>query len=609
MRLFFLTTLLLCCKFGLSQQSEKYIPREAVTVFTINNENLFQKISVDELITYDFMEEINQELFDGSTNGKTLKDAGIDFQQKLNIFYGKDNQYEVSGFSFGIKDTTDLFSVFDDFEFISMLNGAKVYGSFFNKLIIKDKDALLIRVDPIMTYVDKITDSIWYAQGNENPFIQYFDDNGNILDEEVYDESEETTNDFIPDASDDPNVKNYYELRDSIESVIQKNLQSMVLDEIYNQNISLSSTDKHFAEQITHDSEGIFYMDNSRNIDKANGLWYFETILPTLYNDIREIYDGNIILGDMTLLDNSIEFDITALYGEKLGSIYKEMTDSKFDKRVLSYIPEESTGYFTYNINLRSAYEKAFEVIMPILEDEKNAQISMNVLTIQLLNEFVNKDALFDTYKGSLFGSFNGIKKVKTKKIEFFYDEETFDYAERITEAIEEMPIFTIGFSTKRPDIPEKILKHISRLTSQLKNEGGFWCFQNAILDAAPLYMVNTNGLFIFSNDAEFANNYTKGYGSKAISPKKAKAIKKSGFMYANFDLKETINRLPPDFFPARQNEFIQSLKGKTGVIELVSNDTDTKRTKLKVNYSYASGDNSAKHLLDLINALYVVYK
>ena len=383
----------------------------------------------------------------------------------------------------------------------------------------------------------------------------------------------------------------------------------MVLDEIYNQNISLSSTDKHFAEQITHDSEGIFYMDNSRNIDKANGLWYFETILPTLYNDIREIYDGNIILGDMTLLENSIEFDITALYGEKLGSIYKEMTDSKFDKRVLSYIPEESTGYFTYNINLRSAYEKAFEVIMPILEDEKNAQISMNVLTIQLLNEFVNKDALFDTYKGSLFGSFNGIKKVKTKKIEFFYDEETFDYAERITEAIEEMPIFTIGFSTKRPDIPEKILKHISRLTSQLKNEGGFWCFQNAILDAAPLYMVNTNGLFIFSNDAEFANNYTKGYGSKAISPKKAKAIKKSGFMYANFDLKETINRLPPDFFPARQNEFIQSLKGKTGVIELVSNDTDTKRTKLKVNYSYASGDNSAKHLLDLINALYVVYK
>lgn len=35
----------------------------------------------------------------------------------------------------------------------------------------------------------------------------------------------------------------------------------------------------------------------------------------------------------------------------------------------------------------------------------------MNVLTIELLNEFVNKDALFGTYKGSMFGSFNGIKR------------------------------------------------------------------------------------------------------------------------------------------------------------------------------------------------------
>jgi hypothetical protein len=63
------------------------------------------------------------------------------------------------------------------------------------------------------------------------------------------------------------------------------------------------------------------------------------------------------------------------------------MNDSRFDKNVLKYIPQNSTGYFTYNVNLRKAYEKAYEVIMPILMDEKNAQISMNVLTIELLNE------------------------------------------------------------------------------------------------------------------------------------------------------------------------------------------------------------------------------
>jgi hypothetical protein len=607
-----LTTILVCLliyQVGYTQNSEKLVPKEAVAVFTLNNFNLFQKISVDELINYDFMEEIHQELFDGSTSGKTLKDAGLDFNQKLNVFYGKDKQFEVSGFSFGVKDTHQLFNIFDDFEFISNLDGAKVFGSFFNNLIIKNSDAVLIRVEPLMAHVDKITDSIWYAQGNENPFNSYFDENGEVMDEQEFDESGEIRNGYFPDASDDPNVKNYYELRDSVEASIQKDQLKQVLDRIFIQKISLHSTDKHFAEQITHDSEGIFYMDNSRNIDKANGLWYFQTVLPTLYQDIKEIYEGNIILGDMFLRDNAIAIDITALYGEKLGSIYNEMTDCKFDKNVLKYIPNESTGYFTYNINLRKAYEKAYEVIMPILEDEKNAQIAMNVLTIELLNEFINKDALFDTYKGSMFGSFNGIKKVKTKKIEFFYDEETFEYSERITEAIEDMPIFTLGFTTKRADIPEKVLKHLSRLTSQLKKEGEYWCFQNAILDAAPLYMVNKNGLFIFSNDVDFAKNYSDGYGAKSLSAKRIKSMKKSGFMYANFDLKETINRLPSDFFPARQNEFIEALKGKTGAMELISTETDSKHTKLTLNYTYESSDKSGKHLLDLINALYVVSK
>ncbi|MFM7473751.1 MAG: hypothetical protein ACKO00_07525, partial [Crocinitomicaceae bacterium] len=160
MRTLSFISFIFCVSSALSQQSENFIPKEAVAVFTLNNVNLFQKISIDELINYDFMEEIHQELFDGSTSGKTLKDAGVDFNQKLNIFYGKDKQFEVSGFSFGVKDTHQLFAIFDDFELISTLNGAKVYGSFFNNLVIKNNDALLIRVEPLMTYVDKITDSI-----------------------------------------------------------------------------------------------------------------------------------------------------------------------------------------------------------------------------------------------------------------------------------------------------------------------------------------------------------------------------------------------------------------------------------------------------------------
>jgi hypothetical protein len=594
-----------------AQKSETLIPKDAVTVFSINNINLLQKISIDELISYEFMEEIHQELFDGSTNGKTLKDAGLDFDQKLNIFYGKLDKCELSGFTFGIKNKEQLFTVFDDFEAVSYpnLNGAVVYESFFNNLIVKNGVALLIRVEPSMDHIDEVTDSIWYARGNENAYDYMIEnEDESVLNEKIYDENTQVENSF-PDATLDPNEKNYNELRDSVQLVLQREQLEKILNQLFIQNDNLMRFDPRFEAQLLHPVEGVFYMDNARNIDKSSGLWYFQTVLPSLYKNIQELYAGNLILGDLQLKEKSVEFAIEVLYGEKLGSIYMEMNDSHFDNQVLKYIPEYSSGFFTYNINLRKAYEKAFEVIMPLLEQEKNAQVAMNVLTIELLNEFVNKDALFGSYKGSMFGTFNGIKKIKTKKIEFFYDEDTFEYGEREAEAEEDMPIVTIGFSIDRNDIPEKVLRHLARLTSKVKNMGDYWRFDNAIFDAAPLYMINKNGLFIFTNDEDLALNHVLGYGSNSINNAKFKNAKKSGFMYALLDVKTTLIRFPKDLLSPNQNEMIESLRGKSGSIELKSSKTSKEKTSLNLTYSFSGNEQTGKHLLDLINTIYVVSK
>jgi hypothetical protein len=285
------------------------------------------------------------------------------------------------------------------------------------------------------------------------------------------------------------------------------------------------------------------------------------------------------------------------------------MNDSHFDKNVLKYIPKSSTGYFTYNVDLRKAYEKAYDVIMPILSEEKNAQIAMNVLTIELLNEYINKDALFGTYKGSMFGCFNGIKKIKTKKIEFFYNEETFEYGEREAQAEEDMPIFTLGISIDREDIPEKIMKHLGRLTSKIQNMGDYWKMDNAILDAAPVYIINKNGLLIVTNDEDLAVNHSNGYGKEKLTKVNIKKAKKSGFMYGAVNIAETINRFPTDILNARQNEMIQSLKGKSGKLELTSSETTSSKTTFDLKYVYEGQESSAKHLLDLINTIYVVSK
>ena len=590
-------------------QSEQLLPKDAVTVFSINNISLLQKIAMDDLVNYEFMLEVHQELFDGSTSGKTLKDAGLDFNQRLNLFYGKTFTHELTGFTFGVSDQKALFEVFDDFqELQSSIPGLKIYGTFFNHLLIKDNNAILIRIEPTMDYIDEVTDSIWYARGNETPF-EFFDSapqDDQILNEQTFEE--DTNTNFYPEASENPAIKNYYELRDSVQAVLQQEELTRVIDEIFVENINLHNTDARFAAQLTHNAEGVFYLDNARNLDKSQGLWYFQTFLPNLYKDLQELYAGNVILGDLFLRDNQIDFEVEALYGPSLGSIYAQLNDARFDPNVLKYIPATSPAYFTYNINLEQAYEQAYHILLPLLSDEKNAQIAMNVLTLELLNEFIDKEALFDTYKGSMFGTFNGVKKIKTKKVVFSYDEETFAYQEQETEADADMPIFTLGFSTARADIPEMVLKQLGRLSSRVQHFENYWRINNAILDAAPLYILNTGKLLIFTNDEELARFHSSGYGNLALTKKQSKLARQSGSMYGAIDITKTLDRFPTEVLTPRNAEIVNSLKRKSGHLELTSSETTEAHTTFKLSYRFESDESTGKHLLDLVNSLYLIY-
>ena len=299
-KVFFLPFLLVT-QIIFAQQSEALIPRDASTVFSINNINLLQKISIDELVEYEFMEELHQELFDGSTAGKTLKDAGLDFDQRLNIFYGKDKVYELTGFSFGIKNKEELFQVFDDFEYSETLkNGAERYNSLFNTLIIKGNSAVLLRIQPTDDYLIKVTDSLNYYEREEttyypNEFSGEFEFEEAIIAEVEPIEEEEGTdlnslNDYLERTEQDQeNKKTYWEIRDSIQVSMQtRGMVALIDDLIINEN-SLQSVDKRFEAQLAKDSEGIFFIDNSRNFSNQGGLWYFQTMYPIMNETSRRL--------------------------------------------------------------------------------------------------------------------------------------------------------------------------------------------------------------------------------------------------------------------------------------------------------------------------------
>jgi hypothetical protein len=625
---FFLIYILAYVGLGYSQKSEELIPSEAITVFSLNNIKLLQKISMDQLVQYEFMEELQQELFDGSTNDKTIKDSGLDFDQKINVFLGKNPYYALTGITFGIANESNLFTVFDDFKQVeSPYNDVKWYDSYINNLLIKKNTAILLRIEPDSRKVDLMTDSIWYSRGNSSPW-EYWDEEFDATPASEFDEDSSSLGIDVPVDENEPVafpednemlMKNYYELRDSIQFSLQQYYEKQVLEDLFFQNKRLVLTDKRFADQLAHETEGSFYFDYSRKIDKNGNLFYFKGIMPDIYSNINELYTDNIILGDLVLVDDHLEFQMETKYNEKLGAIYTKLGDTKMDKSVKNYIHENCPAFFVYKVNLREAYEKAFEIVMPILAKEtKDNDLIANALMLDLLNEFINKDALFDTYKGSFFGSFNGVKKIKTSKVEFIYDEETFDYYEKESEAEEDMPIFTLGISTKRHDVPEKILSYLSKILATRKNgqltfinnQKGkeYYIMDKAILNSAPLYMINKNGLFIMTNDEDLAKNYSNGYENKAISSKELKKAEKGGILYAKMDLNSTVNLFPRDVFSAKENELIDALRGKSGKMEMTTTKTNLKSTKLNLVYDFkAETDGPGKHVLDLINAIYVL--
>ena len=636
MRIFTTGLILLLASQCFSQKSEELVPQQAVSVFSINNVNLLQKISLDDLVKYEFMEEVQQELFDGSTAGKTLKDSGIDFDQKLNVFFGRTKDFELSGFTFGVKDRSQLFEVFDDFQTMeSDYDGVDFYVSYFNRIAIQGNSGILFRVTPNMSAVNSITDSIWYSRGNDSPWyweeslddlLREMEEGSDFEDEEAEEELniefieemeiEENTPTPIEDielpvAGEDPTTKTYYELRDSVEYALQDECLKTVCDDLFVEGENLITFSNDFKKQVARASEGTFYFDNSRTLRKNNDFLYLRSLYPSFYQKLEELYYGNVMLGDLVINDNSIELNLNANYGDKLGSIYNKMTDAKFDKNALKYVPKDNSSFFTFRLNMREAYEQMYEVMHPLLESEanKSRSFSSSLLFLELWDDFVNKDALFGTYKGSMFGAYNGIQKVKTKKFVFEYDEETFEYTEEEVEAEEDMPLFTLGYSTERSDIPEKILRHIERTNSYCTRQGDYWVFKKAILNSAPLFVLSKNGLLIFTNDEDLVKNHPDGYGADALSKSQVKKAKKSGFIYAYADLGKAIENVPRELFNDEENELIDVVRGKSGKIEFTSSETTSNKTSFNLAYDFDGDSDASTYILDLINSLYVISK
>lgn len=596
------------------------IPRDAATVFSINNVNLLKKISMDDLVQYEFMEEVQSELFNGSTNNKTIKDAGFDFDQRINAFFGETHEYQISGFTFGVSDATEILKVFDNFdEITSHIPDVKIYRNDINYLFIQGSSALIIRVEPSVKLVTSIADSIWieggygfYIPGEYDGLYNYetYEDDYEAAD--VVEEIDTTFSDDLEltsaeESLDDIN-KNYWELRDSISFEYGQLFIRKISTELFIDKISLHTDYEDYRNQLSKTVDAVFYLDNSRNLTNSKGIWQFQNIFPSLFSDAQILYENNVVTGELNIVKNEIVVDIYSKYNRELGKIYSNIAKTPFNSSFQKYIHKDALAYFTYNINLKKAYQTSFDVIMQIIEKENNEKIISNVLLAELINEFVDIDNIFSVYQGSMFGSLNGYKKIKVSHIDYQYDEETFEYSETETEEDQDVPNITIGLKSEKPEFIARVARLMSKVQPDIIKHDNYYEVKNAFLNTVPVYFAVVKDVLIISVDENLFTTHIDGYAkSEQIKISKAK---KSKFTYINVNLDQTIKKLPRELLSERQNEIIGTLIDKTGNIEFKTKKISPKDARFQLTYTLNEDiENNGKYLLDLVNSLYTLTK
>jgi hypothetical protein len=68
-------------------------------------------------------------------------------------------------------------------------------------------------------------------------------------------------------------------------------------------------------------------------------------------------------------------------------------------------------------------------------------------------------------------------------------------------------------------------------------------------------------------------------------------------------------SQFPLDFIAPEQQPLMESLKGKSGKLVLKSNETNKQQTTMSVVYSFDGKEFAGKHLLDMLNTLYLLTK
>jgi|GEM_PF-5379848 len=581
------------------QTSKDLIPSSAFVAVGINSPVILKSASVEEIQRYEFMNEVMKDFFGEKYAGKNLEDIGVDFSQSMYFFYGLDSVVNYFGACFKANDikTIEKWSRLDEKESEkSKQAGWIIKQDRYNYFLTKGDLVILLNIHPDYGVVfDKVDELV----GTEPEYPQVWEDNG-------YGDTILTY-----DYGDDAIQQKYWERRDKVEDSLRKIYTDIQLKRIItdlNTGKTLIKSSATFSKLSLAPNATFIYYDLEKTIRSIAPNTIQKELGNGAYDYLMSLYEKYEMNFTTQINEKSLSATLDATYNKKMGEMLTSILDQKPNEKLMAVIPPKAIGTMVFNFNMEHAFDEANNFSSDLLNEKvrSSGMMGLAYATWKIATEFIDKDKLFATFKGNIFATFNGLKKVEYTAIESNWDEETYEYSDTEVVRTDDFPVFAFGFATDRPEVLEKIISLVKK-TADVDIEGtdGNYVIKKAIVHALDLYIVNRNGVLVITNDEAYRNNLINGTTEK-LSPEKLAEITAAGNAYIEFDFHRFFPILDSvDGVEASDRQLFAKLSELMGVLKAKTTLVSKNEMKVGYNYTFEQDKNGLQHILNVINTIY----
>lgn len=641
---FVLLFLILSASVHAQNKTLNHVPDSCSYVINFDLKRITSNISLEEADGFQFIKTITENYLQLDPKTVSLKNIGVDYLGHAAFFSGGTKLNNFTGTIIPIKDET-LFikqTVSDNvirqalLKTGSFVKGQQVY-------LVHDGFFIATTVSATEQLAFGVTDSLFDANGWEKPFswdswmeeditwdeVELLDATEEIMEENSFDldefiEEDAAVNESPVDVSEEEleftdeefterfdyfsDDSRYYEIKDSILAILSEQQAQLFSVHLKSTTKKLIQSNKYFKQSMNRASDVTIFI-SSASIGSTNAYPYSLRRNP-FFVELESYLQNTWQAGYLNFTSTGMTVDWLNHTGEKMTKVVSAMSKSKFDKKLLHYIPANSNAFVVINMNTKAAYDEAKKIYLPMLDQSKDPDMILASAIWSLLDEIIKEEALFDIYFSKAFVSFNGIRDMVVQKTTYDYDPETFEPEEREETDIQKIPALTFGLSTSRSYLVTKFMNAMAAQgNGAVKKESDYFKLKYGPIPGVTFYLLVRGDIVILTNEQDLVRNNPNGYGKSALGGLQAKKAEKTKMIYAHMDMDDFPEALKDLVTNPGDKKFIKALSDNSGEMEIAFGEIQKDYYSFKATYTFHGKHKSGIHYLMSVLNLMMSYE